>query len=254
MVWNISTVSHTSYAKDWLYLSLYFLSMHFRNWDIVWDRLISSLQSGGQRWKGHTEQRWVDFDAQHETEWQIITHGCWYSTASTLLLWSVCSLTSRCIVCETHRECVNRSRKLIQCWSCRYPPLGNSYTNQRIWGWDGGVGRRQDGQSQARTSRNRWRERWKERGGWTKLSMLEHSGLSAIWWRWSEVLKINNVLDMSAERFDHWVPNQGIHLRCRLNILGDFPKLQSILALLWQQSSEMTDKPEQDTIRSGLRA
>lgn len=201
-----------------------------------------------------TQNRWVDFDAQHETEWQIITHGCWYSTASTLLFWSVCSLTSRCIVCETHRECVNRSRKLIQCWSCWYPPLGNSYTNQRIWGWGGGVGRRQDGESQARTSRNRWRERWKERGGWTKLSMLEHSGLSAIWWRWSEVLKINNVLDMSAERFDHWVPNQGIHLRCRLNILGDFPKLQSIFALLWQQSSEMTDKPEQDTIRSGLRA
>lgn len=228
--------------------------MHFGNWDIVWDRLISSLQSGRRRWKGHTEQRWVDFDPQHETEWQIITHGCWYSTASTLLFWSVCSLTSRCIVCETHRECVNRSRKLIQCWSCRYPPLGNSYTNQRIWGWGGGVGRRQDGESQARTSRNRWREKWKEKGGWTKLSMLEHSGLSAIWWRWSEVLKINNVLDMSAERFDHWVPNQGIHLRCRLNILGDFPKLQSIFALLWQQSSEMTDKPEQDTIRSGLRA
>lgn len=90
-------------------------------------------------------------------------------------------------------------------------------------------------------------------GGWTKLSVSGHSGLSAIWWRWSEVLKINNLLDVSSERFDHWVPEQGIHLRCGLNILWSFPKPQSISLLLWQQPSKMKDNPEQDAIRSGLK-
>lgn len=36
--------------------------------------------------------------------------------------------------------------------------------------------------------------------------ILEHWGLGAVWWRWSEVLKINKLLDTSSEGLDRQVP------------------------------------------------
>lgn len=55
---------------------------------------------------------------------------------------------------------------------------------------------------------------------------LEHSGLSAIWWRWSEVLKINNVLDMSSAKiWSHRLQTERVRLRHITNVILDSPKL-----------------------------
>lgn len=49
--------------------------------------------------------------------------------------------------------------------------------------------------------RNRRRTGWERgMGGWAKLSVLGHPSLSAIWSRWSEVLKINNLLDTASAK------------------------------------------------------
>lgn len=59
-----------------------------------------------------------------------------------------------------------------------------------------------------RSGRRMWKRQGEQNGRLEEVVCLEHSGLNAIWWRWSEVLKIDNVLDMSQQRFDHTVPNR----------------------------------------------
>lgn len=101
-------------------------------------------------------------------------------------------------VCGTERSVNSRIKSKHYC-SCRYPPLGIGFRIQTMRGWDGGVGEGWDGEGAKGMNREKERE-WERMGGWTSLSVLEHSGLSAIWWRWSEELKINNLLDMCPEK------------------------------------------------------
>lgn len=62
---------------------------------------------------------------------------------------------------------VNSRMKSKHYGSRRYPPLSIGHSIQTMRGWDGGGEGGQEGE----------RERM---GGWTKLSVLEHSGLTAI--------------------------------------------------------------------------
>lgn len=120
------------------------------------------------------------------------------------------------------RVCVNRRIKSKCYCSCRSAPLciGQQIETMRWWEKDG-VRERQRGQN--------------ERLG--EVVCLERSGLSAIWWRWSEVLKINNVLNMSSAKIWPRRPQpEGLRMRHMTNIILDCWKLQSVS----RKSAEMT--------------
>lgn len=86
--------------------------------------------------------------------------------------------------------------------------------------WDNEMVEEKDGMRKRRGDRM---------GGWGEVICLEHSGLSAIWWRWNEVLKIDNVLDMSSAKiWPHRPRPEGVRLRHVTNIILDSPNLQSV--------------------------
>lgn len=77
--------------------------------------------------------------------------------------------------------------------------------------------------------------------GFGRTSVSERSGLGAIWWRWSEVLKINNLLDISSAMVWPDGPQTKGVLRLMMNVFPDSLELQSV-------SDGLTDEPEKRQI------
>lgn len=131
-----------------------------------------------------------------------------------------------CILPKGGWVCINRRIKSKRYCSCRWPPLCIRHQIETMRAWNRGVG-------------EGWDE--EERGVKNGRSVSERSGLGAIWWRWSEVLKIDNLLDMSSAKVWPDGPQpKGVRLRHVMNVFPGSLELQSM-------SGGVTDEPGKKT-------
>lgn len=173
-------------------------------------------------------------DSEQRKEWPYCSlwlisesfFGLFWRGICTVVL--ICLLTSAsCWKWDTGGwVCVNRRIKSKRYCSCRWPPLCTRHQIETMRAWNRGVGEGRDEE---------------EMGVKNGRSVSERSGLGAIWWRWSEVLKINNLLDMSSAKVWPDGPQpKGVRLRHVMNVFPDSLELRSM-------SGGVTDEPGKKT-------